>query len=131
MPHMTVEYSANVEEDVDIHAFCKAMRDAMIETGIFPLGGIRVRAFPCETYVIADGTENYAYMHMICRVGHGRPEDVRSTAADQLYTAAETFLKPKIGERPFALSLDFGELDPVTSLKRYNTLHAALKAKQS
>ena len=129
MPHMTVEYSANLEQDVDIASFCAVLRDAMVITGIFPLGGIRVRAFPCQSYVIADGSEDYAYMHLICRVGHGRPENVRSTAADQIYSAAEGHLKPLVGDRPFALSLDLGELDPVTSLKRFNTIHAALKAK--
>jgi len=127
MPHMTVEYSANLEADVDMSAFCAAMRDAMVATGIFPLGGIRVRAFPCHTYVIADGRSEFAYLNMICRIGQGRDEDTRARAADQLYTAAEAFLKPSVGDRPFALSLDMAELDPVTSLKRYNTIHAALK----
>lgn len=127
MPHLTVEYSANLEEDVDMVSFCALMRDAMVATGIFPLGGIRVRAFPCHTYVIADGTPEFAYLNMMCRVGHGRDEDTRLRAADQLYTAAEDFLKLSIGERPCALSLDFAELDPVTSLKRFNTIHAALK----
>ena len=127
MPHMTIEYSANLAEDIDMQAFCGAMRDAMLATGIFPLGGIRVRAFPCETYVIADGDPMHAYLNMLVRVGHGRDQDTRLAAANAIYTAAETFLKPRIGQRPFALSLDLAELDPVTSLKRFNTIHAALK----
>lgn len=128
MPHLTVEYSANLDADVDMVAFCTTMRDAMLETGIFPLGGIRVRAFPCHAYVIADGTPEFAYLNMICRVGHGRTEAIRQKAADHLYTVAEDYLKPLIADRPFALSLDLAELDPVTSLKRFNTIHAALKA---
>ena len=127
MPHLTVEYSANIEADVDMQAFCDAMRDAMVTTGVFPLGGIRVRAFPCHTFTIADGAGDYGYLHMICRVGHGRDEETRLNAAETIYSAAEDFLKPRIGERPFALSLDLDELHPVTSLKRYNTLHAHLK----
>lgn len=129
MPHLTVEYSANIEADVDMAAFCAAMRDAMAATGIFPLGGIRVRAFPCHTYVIADGDPRYGYLHMICRVGAGRDEAVRLAGATAIYDAAETFLRKAVGARPFALSLDLDELHPVTSLKRYNTLHDDLKAK--
>ena len=128
MPHLTVEYSANIEDRAEITEFCAIMRDAMIETGIFPLGGIRVRAFPCQTYVIADGAQDYGYLHMICRVGHGRDESVRAAAAETLYAAAEDWLKPRMVDRPFALSLDLDELHPVTSLKRFNTVHAALKA---
>ena len=128
MPHLTIEYSAILDADVDMAAFCAAMRDAMVETGIFPLGGIRVRAFPCQTYVIADGDPAHAYLHMICRVGSGRDEEVRLKAADHLYTAAEAHLKPRVST-PFALSLDLDELHPVTSLKRHNTIHEHLKAK--
>lgn len=127
MPHLTVEYSANLEEDVDVAAFCAAMRDAMRETGIFPLGGIRVRAFPCATYVIADGDPAYAYLHMICRIGAGRDPETRLAAAEAIYAAAEGHLKARIGDRPMALSLDLDELHARTSLKRFNTMHDALK----
>ena len=128
MPHMTVEYSANLDASIDMQAFCGMVRDAMVDTGIFPLGGIRVRAFPCHTYVIADGDPSFAYLNMICRVGAGRDEDVRLAAAEAIYAAAEIWLKERF-DAPMALSLDLAELDPVTSLKRFNTLHAALKAK--
>lgn len=127
MPHLTIEYSANIEDRAEIAALCAVMRDAMVETGVFPLGGIRVRAFPCQTYVIADGAQDYGYLNMICRVGHGRDEAVRAAAAETLYAAAEAWLKPRMAERPFALSLDLDELHPVTSLKRFNTIHSALK----
>ncbi|MEM6662360.1 MAG: 5-carboxymethyl-2-hydroxymuconate Delta-isomerase [Pseudomonadota bacterium] len=129
MPHLTIEYSANLDSVVDLQGLCGAMRDAMVRTGIFPLGGIRVRAFPCQTYLIADGTPDFAYMNMICKIGAGRDEETRAAAAETLYLAAEDALKPQIGARPFALSLDMSELDPVTSMKRYNTVHAALKGR--
>jgi 5-carboxymethyl-2-hydroxymuconate isomerase len=130
MPHLTVEYSANLEEDVDIAAFCAAMRDAMAATGIFPFAGIRIRAFPCHTYVIADGDPAYAYLHMICRIGAGRDADTRLAAAESIYAAAEGHLRERIGERPVALSLDLDELHPRTSLKRFNTVHEAVAAKE-
>lgn len=126
MPHLTIEYSANLEDDVDIAGFCAEMRDAMVAARIFPLGGIRVRAFPCHTYVIADGDGRHAYMHMICRVGAGRDDATRLAAAETIYGAAEAYLKPLL-RGPFALSLDMAELHPVTSLKRFNTLHEHLQ----
>lgn len=130
MPHLTIEYSANLEEDVDVQAFCETMRDAMVATGIFPLGGIRVRAFPCRTYVIADGDARYGYLNMICRIGRGRDEATRLAAAEQIYAAAEAFLKEAVGDRPVALSLDLDELPAETSLKRFNTIHEDMAQKQ-
>jgi 5-carboxymethyl-2-hydroxymuconate isomerase len=130
MPHLTIEYSANLAEDVDMAAFCVEMRDAMLATGIFPLAGIRVRAFPCHVYVIADGDPRYAYLNLICRIGAGRDPDTRLAAAEAIYAAAEGHLKARTGDRPVALSLDLDELHPRTSLKRFNSVHDALSAKE-
>ena len=128
MPHLTIEYSANLEAHADIQAFCVAMRDAMASTGIFPLGGIRVRAFPCQIYVIADGDLSYCYLNMICRIGSGRDLRTRQLAAEYLYSAAEDYLSSAV-DTPLALSLDFDELSDATSIKRYNTIHADMKNK--
>ena len=78
--------------------------------------------------VIADGDPGYGYLNMICKMGAGRDEETRKAAAEAIYAAAEAYLKPRI-TAPFALSLDLSELDPVTSLKRFNTIHADLKKK--
>ena len=42
MPHFTIEYSANLEPLLDMGKVVEVVRKAAAETGIFPLGGIRV-----------------------------------------------------------------------------------------
>ena len=64
MPHFTIEYSANLDARVDIGAVCEIVRKAASETGVFPVGGIRVRAVRCEHYAIADGKPGYAFLDM-------------------------------------------------------------------
>src|SRR4051794_21763807 len=53
MPHFTIEYSANLEPGLDMQAVVELVRRAAVETGIFPLGGIRVRAIRCDFSAIA------------------------------------------------------------------------------
>jgi len=48
MSHFTTEYSANLDQRVDMGKIVEVIRKAAVETGIFPLGGIRVRAIRCE-----------------------------------------------------------------------------------
>ena len=55
MPHFTIEYSANLDTRLDMGKVVEVVRKAAVETGIFPLGGIRVRAVKCKHYAIADG----------------------------------------------------------------------------
>ena len=50
MPHFSIEYSSNLEKKVDIKNFCNILRLAGIETGVFTIKGIRVRAIICHHY---------------------------------------------------------------------------------
>ena len=43
MPHLIVEYSANLEDDLNLDGLMLALRDCAVASGVFPLGGIRVR----------------------------------------------------------------------------------------
>ena len=47
MPHFTIEYSSNLDKRVDMGEVVELVRKAAVETGIFPVGGIRVRAIRC------------------------------------------------------------------------------------
>lgn len=128
MPHLAFDYSVGLEAKADIGRFCVVMRDAMVECGIFPLGGIRVRGHRVVHAVIADGgDEDYDFLDMILRIGMGRSDEEKVAALDALYCAAEHELRDQLGDAPFALSLQLQEIDPALSRKSYNSIHAALK----
>ena len=131
MAHLSFEYSANLEPALDMQALCDAMRDAMRDSGVFPLGGIRVRGTRVDVCSIASGEANLAFLDMVLRMGQGRYQAVRVQVTDEIYTAAESWLRGKLGEMPFALSLEVMEIDASFAEKRFNTLHAFLTAKES
>ncbi len=126
MPHLSFEYSAGVGDRVNLHDFATCLRDAMAATGIFPLGGIRVRGFCADVAVIADGGA-HDFIDISVRLGAGRDLATRQRGAEAIYAAAEAFLRPRIGATPFALSLEMREIDPDLSIKRYNTIHDFLE----
>jgi 5-carboxymethyl-2-hydroxymuconate isomerase len=127
MPHFTLEYSANLDALVDIGAVVEVVRKAAIETGIFPVGGTRVRAVRCEHYAIADGGNDYAFLAMLLRLGEGRDLATRKKAGEHVFKALSTFLDPVFAKAKFALSFDMQINDKETSWKR-NNIHEALKA---
>lgn len=126
MPHFTIEYSANLESRVDMGAVVELVRKAAVETGIFPLGGIRVRAIKCEHYAIANGAANYAFLDMVLRLGEGRDLATRQKAGEHIFKALSSYLDPVFTKEKFALSFDMQINDKETSWKR-NNIHEALK----
>ena len=127
MPHFTLEYSSNLDDRVDMAEVVEVVRKAAVETGIFPLGGIRVRAVRCEHYAIADGSKEYGFLDMVLRLGEGRDLAARKKAGDHIFKALSTYLDPVFANSKFALSFDMQINDKETSWKR-NNIHEALKA---
>jgi 5-carboxymethyl-2-hydroxymuconate isomerase len=127
MPHFTIEYSANLDGRVDIGKVVELVRKAAVETGIFPLGGIRVRAIRCEHYAIADGSAQSGFLAMLLRLGEGRDLAARKKAGEHIFKALSKHLDPVFAASRFALSFDMQINDKETSWKR-NNIHEALKA---
>ena len=126
MPHFTIEYSANLDKRIDMAAVVGLVRKAAIETGIFPLGGIRVRAIKCEHYAIGDGNPQLGFLSMVLRLGEGRDLATRKKAGEHIFKALSAHLDPVFKEMKFALSFDMQINDKDTSWKR-NNIHEALK----
>jgi 5-carboxymethyl-2-hydroxymuconate isomerase len=127
MPHFTLEYSANLDTRVDMAKVVEVVRKAAVETGIFPLGGIRVRAVRCEHYAIADGNKDLGFLAMVLRLGEGRDLPTRQKAGEHIFKALSTYLDPVFAGSKFALSFDMQINDKETSWKR-NNIHDVLKA---
>jgi 5-carboxymethyl-2-hydroxymuconate isomerase len=126
MPHFTIEYSANLDARIDIGKVVEVVRKAAVETGIFPLGGIRVRTVKCEHYAIADGNPQLGFLDMVLRLGEGRDLATRKKAGDHIFKELSAFLDPVFAQSKFALSFDMQINDRETSWKR-NNIHEALK----
>jgi 5-carboxymethyl-2-hydroxymuconate isomerase len=105
------------------------MHGAMVECGIFPLGGIRVRALRCDSFAIADRHPENAFVDMVLRIGAGRSEADKSAAGARIMTAAEEFFSKRFATPHFALSLEMVEINPDLSWKT-NSIHERLGGKR-
>lgn len=117
MPHIIIEYSANVEPDIDMAEFCERLR--LVATGIeaFPLPGIRVRAFRADHCAIADGNPAHGFIDISIRLRAGRTARVKAEAVQTLFDAARQYLSPAMQDRSLALSMEMRDIDPELSPK--------------
>jgi 5-carboxymethyl-2-hydroxymuconate isomerase len=128
MPHFILEYSPNVANHVAPEKLVETVRRAAVETGLFPLGGIRVRAYRADCYTMADGDPSHAFVALQLCLLEGRSEEARKKAGAHIFKALEAVLAPAYAAGPLALSFDMREILEAFSFKS-NTVHAALTAK--
>ena len=126
MPHFTVEYSANLEGRVDFGALCSDIRGAILGTGLFEIGAVRVRTLRSDHYAIADELPENAFIDMSFRIGTGRSAEDKKQAGDAIFAAVSARLAPLFETPHFALSLEIREIDPELSWKK-NAIHPRLR----
>jgi 5-carboxymethyl-2-hydroxymuconate isomerase len=130
MPHIVVEYSANLRERIGLQRLLERLHETAIATGVFPLGGTRTRAVERSAYRIADGHPDNAFVHVTLRIGHGRDLDTRRRAGQQVFEAACVHLAPVFDTSPLAISFEVQEIDPDLNFKR-NNLHQYVEARRA
>ncbi|MBU2980929.1 5-carboxymethyl-2-hydroxymuconate Delta-isomerase [Lentibacter algarum] len=117
MPHFSIEYSANLEARVDMAALCDHLRLAAIETGLFPMAGIRVRAFKAEHVSIADGNPEHAFLDLSIRLREGREQQAKEAATQHIFEALKALLAPAMAKHSIALSIEMRDIDASLSPK--------------
>lgn len=117
MPHIQIDYSPNLESQLDVAGLCRALRDAAAATGLLPLAGIRVRATACTHVVIADGNPDHAFLDISLRLRGGRPQAAKEAATARIFAAAEAFCADLLTTSSFMLSFEMRDIDPALSPK--------------
>lgn len=129
MPHLRIEYSPGLAGRVEIAALCRAAHGAMVETGIFPLAGIRVRAFRADEYIVADGLPENDFAACTLTVGAGRTTETLQQAGQHIFAALQAVLAEPLASPHFALSLEIRVSDPDLSWKD-TPIHSRLSGKK-
>lgn len=112
MPHITAEYSANVEQHVGIDGLLKALQDAAFATGIAELSGFRTRAERRDHYRVADGNPANCFVAITIRVARGRSAEDLKNLREALTKAAMDCLAPVFASAPISFSCEVQEIVP-------------------
>ena len=129
MPHIVVEYSANLRARVVPEALIDCVHRAALRTGVFPIGGTRTRAVERSCYRIADGHADNAFVHVVLRIAHGRDLATRRRVGEEVFDAVCTYLRGLYEHSPLGISLEIQEIDPAVSWKK-NNLHEYVERRQ-
>jgi 5-carboxymethyl-2-hydroxymuconate isomerase len=126
MPHIIVEYSANLDDQIDIQKLIEAVHQAALRTGVFEVAAVRTRAERRDYYVIADGHEDNAFVAISARVAPGRSRETRQRLGQEIFDAACEYLEKVYERTPLAISLEVQEIDNTAAFRK-NNLHAIVK----
>ncbi len=119
MPHQIIEYSANLEADLDIDRLVQTMHETAVGIDALPIGGIRTRAARRDVYRVSDSHPDNTFINVTLRIAP-RPSEIKKEVGELLFGALRRFVQPAFDKRPMALSLEIQEIDAEFRWKQSN-----------
>jgi len=120
MPHLIVEFSANLEKHIDIQEIVDGLHRTATAIDGLPVGGLRTRAQKREYFQIADRHPDNAFVHLILKLGHGRPIEKRREFGEALFASLCVLLEQVSATSPLAISFEIQEIHPELTWKKNN-----------
>lgn len=118
MPHLKIEYTANLDAHADIGELCKTLSQTLVTlkddqgAPVFPLLGTRVLAYPAAQYAVADGEQGRAFVYLNMRITPGRSDALVKAVGDAVLAAAQAQLAPALDKLPLRLTLHIDATPP-------------------
>jgi 5-carboxymethyl-2-hydroxymuconate isomerase len=118
MPHLTLEYSDNIE--VDVQPLLARLHEEVVATGAINLKGIKSRAIKHTQYHIADGDPDYAFVHVGLLIREGRPIEVQKEATQRVMKVLKETFGHLFERRKLSLTVDLKEMRDGIALTEHN-----------
>jgi len=110
MPHLVLEYSANVPDAPDFGRVLLDLHDALIASALFERKDIKSRAVRHDVFAVADGAEDRAFVALSIAILEGRSDDVKAALSEgALEVLQRAFPKLVAGGRG-AISVEIRDL---------------------
>jgi 5-carboxymethyl-2-hydroxymuconate isomerase len=118
MPHLTLEYTDNI--DVDVQPLLARLHEEVVATGAINLKGIKSRAIKHTQYRIADGDPDYAFVHVGLLIREGRPIEVQKDATRRVMKVLKETFGSLFEKRKLSLTVDLKEMREGIALTEHN-----------
>ncbi|MEO8117986.1 MAG: 5-carboxymethyl-2-hydroxymuconate Delta-isomerase [Rhodoferax sp.] len=120
MPHIQIDYSANLETAVADARLVDAIHQAAVASGIFPVWGIRTFARAVTQYRIGNGEADNGFVNVTVRIAPGRNLALRQRISQELFGAVLQTMDALFKTRRLGCQLEVTEFDADVSIYKNN-----------
>jgi 5-carboxymethyl-2-hydroxymuconate isomerase len=118
MPHLTLEYTDNI--DFEVQPLLARLHEVVVATGAINLKGIKSRAIRHTQYRIADGDPQYAFVHVGLLIREGRPVEIQKEATRRVMAVLKETFGQRFEKGHLSLSVDLKEMRDGIALTEHN-----------
>lgn len=115
MPHITVEYSANLNGPADKREFLKKLQDTLIDLSpTYKVQDFKSRMVKHQDYLVAEGDKEFVHVQLAILP---REEQVRKDSAARLLAVTQEAFAQSDAGKPCNFTAEIRDLDKDTYVK--------------
>jgi 5-carboxymethyl-2-hydroxymuconate isomerase len=129
MPHVVIQYTQNLEAQVDMPALCRDVAGTLIELRdekggpLYPVGGTRVLAYPAPIYAVADGKRDYGFCYINIRIATGRSDAKKKESGDAVLAKVQAHFASAFEKNHVGVTLQIDESPGQVYDAKHSNLH--------
>jgi 5-carboxymethyl-2-hydroxymuconate isomerase len=116
MPHLRLEYTANVPQKVDFKALLSELQQTMSEVGNIPIANFKSRAYRLDDYCMADGASEKSFVHLDVQFLEGRPIELKQRIGEALMGVLKARYAPALAHG-LELSVELRDIQRAAYIK--------------
>ena len=128
MPHVVIQYTANLDPDAAIGSLCQALAEVLVArrdangARVFPIGGTRVLAYAAQHFAVADGAPDRAFVFIDARIAPGRDRALVTAAGEAMMSVVRSHFAALFESRSIGITLQVNEGAAAFDAK-HNNMH--------
>jgi len=116
MPHLTLEYTENVQPEVAFDDLFARLHQVLVNVGAIAIGNCKSRARCLDIYYIGDGEPQHAFVHLVIRLIEGRSVELKRQIGRECLEVLEEFFTPSPGLE-LQTTVEIQDIERTTYLK--------------
>lgn len=120
MPHIQIDYTANLADAVIDGRLVDTVHQAAIDSGVFPVWGIRTFARAMSDYRVGNGEAGNGFVNVTVRIAPGRNLALRQRIQRELFGAMLQAMQPLFAHHRLGCQLEITEFDADVSIYQNN-----------
>ncbi len=120
MPHLILEYSDNLLEDIDHRRIFRNLHQLLVENGPFKLPDIKSRAAVQGEFYVSDGNEANAFVHLTLSIFKGRKLDIQQQVGNKFLAYLEHEFACSNAALKCSITVEIREINTNTYFKTSN-----------
>jgi len=117
MPQLTLEYTANVDQEIVVDDLFARLHQVLVDVGGLPIGNCKSRAVRLEDYYIAGGGPRNAFAHLTIRLLEGRSIELKQEIGRASLRVLGQYFAPSSANLDLQLTVELHDIERATYFK--------------